>query len=147
MNTTDSSISTKRVIAGNVLIFLGGFVLLFTAGVKLAQIPKVVDQFNAFGFDGSKLVMVAALELTCAVLFLIPATRSVGLLLVSSYLGGAIATHIQHGQSLLPPAIVLTLLWLGAWLRHPELLWSLNRIRLSHKTQLDSTYPKAALQR
>ena len=84
---------------------IGYNLLLFTAGVKLAQIPKVVDQFNAFGFDGSKLVMVAALELTCAVLFLIPAIRSVGLLLVSSYLGGAIATHIQHGQSLLPPAI------------------------------------------
>jgi len=57
-------------------------------------------------------------------LFLVRSTRAIGLLLVSAYLGGAIATHIQHGQAPSQPVFVLSLLWLGASLRHPGILWS-----------------------
>ena len=64
-----------------------------------------------------------------ALLLLVPPTRSVGLLLVSGLLGGAIATHMQHGQSYVGPAVLLVLVWLGAWLRHPETLWSLTHPR------------------
>ena len=41
----------------------------------------------------------------------------------------AIATHVQHDQLHLaaPASAVLCLIWLGAWLRHPEILWSLDR--------------------
>ena len=46
------------------------------------------------------------LEIVSAVLFLISFTRSLGLLLVSSFLGGAIATHLPHGQPIYQPAFV-----------------------------------------
>jgi hypothetical protein len=61
-------------------------------------------------------------------LFLIPATRSLGLPLISAYLGGAIAAHLGYGQQLaaIRPAILLGILWLGAWLRHPEILWGVR---------------------
>jgi DoxX-like family len=117
-------INTSRRITGNTLIVLGSILLLGSAGVKLAHIPAIVSQMASMGFPGWKLTFVAVLEVSCAVLFLIPATRSFGLLLVSSYLGGAIATHFQHAQSILPPSIVLTVLWLGSWLRHPAVLWN-----------------------
>jgi len=110
--------------SGNTLIFLGSVLLLGSAGAKLAHVPAVVSQMASMGFPGWKLMFVAVLEVGCTVLFLIPTTRSLGLLLVSSYLGGAIATHLQHAQSILAPSIVLTLLWLGSWLRHPVVLWS-----------------------
>lgn len=126
MNTENVSIGKGRRIAGQVLIYLGSVVLIASAGAKFAHVPKVVNQLGAFGFEGSRLTMIAIAEVASALLFLIPATRSVGLLLVSSYLGGAIATDMQHGNAFFPPAVILSLLWLGAWLRHREVLWSLN---------------------
>jgi len=98
--------------------------LLGSAGAKFARVPKVVNELGAAGFDWNKLLFVASLEVLSAVLLLIPFTRSAGLLLVSSFLGGAIATHLQHGQPIIQPSLVLFLLWLGAWLRHPMVLWS-----------------------
>ena len=86
--------------------------------------PKVVVPMAALGFDGGKLTLIAVLELTSAILFLIPRTRALGFLLVSAYLGGAIATHVGHNQSPVNPAITLALIWVGAWLRHPTILWS-----------------------
>jgi hypothetical protein len=115
-----------RSITGTTLIVLGGVLLIGSAGAKLAHVPQVVAQMNSVGFSGEKITIIAILELVSALLFLIPATRSAGLLLVSSFLGGAIATHLQHGQPILPPSIMLILLWAGSWLRHPVILWSLG---------------------
>jgi len=115
-----------RGSAGTALIVIGSLMLLGSATAKLAHAPQVVAQMARNGFTEEKLTFAAILELSSALLFLIPATRSAGLLLISSFLGGAIATHLQHGESILPPAIVLTLLWLGAWLRHPVILWSFS---------------------
>jgi hypothetical protein len=88
----------------------------------------VVAQLGVLGFEGGRLTLVAFLEIVSAVLFMLPRTRSLGLLVVSSYLGGAVAAHIGHGQSAaLEPAILLGFLWLGAWLLHPAILWSFTR--------------------
>jgi hypothetical protein len=125
MRIENASIGKKRQISGSVLITLGGLILIGSAGAKFAHVPQVVNQLGAMGFDGGKLTFIAALEVLSAAFFLIPFTRSLGLLLVSSFLGGAIATHLQHGQPIYQPAIVLVLIWLGAWLRHPQILWSL----------------------
>ena len=111
--------------AGNVLIFLGGLALIGSASAKFAQVPQVVSELNGFGFQG-KLMLIATGEALSALLLLVPPTRSIGVLLVSGLLGGAIATHMQHGQSYVGPAVLLVLVWMGAWLRHPETLWSLT---------------------
>jgi len=66
---------------------------------------------NATGFDSPRLMLIAMLEADGAILFMIPRTRALGLLLVSAYLGGAIATHLGHSQSpeAASPAFVLAL--------------------------------------
>ncbi len=117
-----------RRTAVNVLIVLAGLALLGSASAKFAQVPQVVSELNGFGFQG-RLMLIATGEALSALLFLIAATRSIGLLLVSGLLGGAIATHMQHGQSYVGPAALLMLIWLGASLRHPETLWSLTHAR------------------
>jgi hypothetical protein len=117
--------SGMRRIAGNTLIAIGGLILAASATAKFAQVPQVVAQLNSFGFEG-RIRLLAAGELTTAILFLVPATRSAGLLLVSSFMGGVIATHMQHGESYLMPSVLLALFWVGAGLRHPEVAWSLN---------------------
>lgn len=112
---------------GMILIILGAVMLLGSATAKLVHVPQVVSELAANGVAGNSLMFVAALEVLSALLFLIPATRSFGLLLVSAFLGGAIATHLEHAQSIAGPSVVLVLMWIGAWLRHPEILWSWRR--------------------
>ncbi len=119
-------VSKSRRITGNTLILLSCFALLGSAIAKFAQVPAVVGQMSAAGLGGWRLTFVALLEVASAIAFLIPATRSLGLLLVSSFLGGAIATHLQHGQSIVPPSMVLVIAWFAAWVRYPVVLWSLH---------------------
>lgn len=128
MHSETASISRARKAIGTGLVTLGAILLLASASAKLAQVPQVVNQLGAAGFSLEKVRFVAFLEILGAVLFVVPATRAAGLLLVSSFLGGAIATHLQHSQSIAPPSVVLLLIWLGAWLRHPEALWSYHHV-------------------
>jgi len=117
--------SGLRFRVGNRLTYLLSFLLLASATAKLAQAPKVViTQMAGLGFDGGKLVFIAVLEIISALLFAYPRTHTFGLLMVSAYLGGAIAAHIGHDQTGIQPAIVLALVWLGTWLRNPEVLSS-----------------------
>jgi hypothetical protein len=127
MDTSNASVGKGRRIAGLVLICLGSIVLIGSAGAKFAHVPKVVNELGAMGFDGERLTMIAVAEVISALLFLLPITRSIGLLLASAYMGGAIATHVQHGQPFIQPAMILTIIWAGAWLRHPQVLWSTNQ--------------------
>jgi hypothetical protein len=115
-----------RRITGNVLIFLLGLVVMMSSIVKFAGVPGVVHTMAAEGFSGGKLALVAALEILSAALFLFPRTRSLGVLVLSSFLGGAICTHVQMGDyaKAIGPSILLTLTWVGTWLRHPQALWS-----------------------
>lgn len=126
MSANEQSISAARRLTGNVLTGLTAVALIGSAAAKLVHVPKVVEQMAASGFAGERLTFIAVLEVFCAVLFLIPSTRAAGLLLVSAFLGGAIATHLQHGQSVAQPGVFLEVLWLGAWLRHPQILWSIS---------------------
>jgi len=118
--------SSARGVAGNILIFLVGLVLFGSAISKFAHVPAVVKQLETIGFGGGRLMFIATLELLSAVLVLILRTRSVGLLLASAYMGGAIAAHLGHGEPIYQPAFILGLLWAGCYLRHPELLWSFH---------------------
>jgi len=113
----------------NAVMYVCGALLMGSAATKVAQIPAVLQQFQAIGYEGHRLIFIAVLEAFSATLFLIPRTRSLGLLLVSAYLGGAIAAHVGHGQPLaaVRPAIFLGVIWCVSWLRHPEILWSLPR--------------------
>jgi hypothetical protein len=124
--TSSSRSSQTRSIAGTTLIYLPGLALAVFAILKLAGVPGVVQKMALAGFTGGKLILVAALELASAFLFLYGRTRSFGLLFLSAFLGGAICTHVQMGESLqgVGPAILLMLAWTGTWLRHPEMLWS-----------------------
>lgn len=120
---------TRRI--GTVLIFLPGLALAFSAILKFAGVPAVVHQMAGYGFVDGKLLLVAALEILSAGLFLYARTRSLGVLLLSSFFGGVVCTHVQMGEyaKALAPSLLVTLAWVGTWLQHPETLWSFgNRV-------------------
>ncbi|HZS46110.1 MAG TPA: DoxX family protein [Blastocatellia bacterium] len=129
----NSPISKGRRVAGNVLIYLCGAVLIFSSSLKFVHPPAVLAQMNGWGFDSNGVTLIGVIELLCALMFLIPSTRSIGVLLVSAYFGGAIATHLEHGQipQMFSPTLILFLICLGSWLRHPAILWSLGPDRSS----------------
>jgi hypothetical protein len=60
-------------------------------------------------------------ELTCLLLFVIPRTGILGTMLLSAYMGGAIATHLEHGQSILAPCFIQAFVFVVAFYRFPEL--------------------------
>lgn len=125
METNSKSITRARRMAGNILIFLTGGILVASSLAKFAHVPTVVTEFGNMGFDGNKLMLIAGLEIISGALLLVRAARSGGLVMVSAYMGGAIATHLQHNQSPAGPAFILALIWIGISLRHPEVLWSI----------------------
>ncbi len=119
-----STPNKSRLRIGSILIYVLSLLLAGSAVAKLAQVPAVVSQMAAVGFSGNKLALIAALEIASAILFAVPSTRSFGILMVSAYLGGAIATHVGHSQPPFQPAVVLALFWFAAWFRHPDLFRS-----------------------
>ena len=111
-----------RFRVGSGLLYFTSFVLAASSAAKLARVPKVTAEMAAIGFSGGKLTRIAFLELVSAVLLAYPRSRPLGLLIASAYLGGAICAHVAHDQPFFQPAIVLSLIWLAAWLRHPAFL-------------------------
>ena len=120
-HTNEQSMARPRT--GTVLLLIAALILIASGTIKLIGPAAVVRQLEGIGFAG-KIQFVGALELSSGLLLLVPRTRSVGLLLASSFMGGAIATHLQHNELPVPATIVLAFIWLGSWLRYPVTLWS-----------------------
>ncbi len=121
-----STQSKGRRIATWILIGLIALTFISSAGFKLVRAQPVVEALEKWGLGGH-ILLIGIGELISAVLFLIPRTRSLGLLLLTAYLGGAIVTHMQHGEPYVFPALLLLLVWVGGYLHHPEVLQSFRR--------------------
>jgi hypothetical protein len=115
--------STGR--AGTLLSALPVLFLLFDSAIKLAVIQPVADTFGQLGWPVPLAPVLGALELLCLTLYLVPRTAPLGALLLTAYLGGAVATHVRVESPLLThtlfPVYVAVLLWIGLLLREPRL--------------------------
>lgn len=70
------------------------------------------------------------MEIGCGLLLLVAPLRSLAALIVSAHMGGAICAHVIADQyfAVLPSMLILSLCWLGLFLRHPQMLWSVAGI-------------------
>ena len=121
-----STMSRGRRIAGWVLTGLLTALFLGSASGKLLGATQVVEMFQKWGLE-NHLLLIGVGELISALLFAIPKTHSLGVLLLSSYMGGAIVTHMQHGEDYVIQSVILALIWVAGYLRHPELLQSFRQ--------------------
>jgi hypothetical protein len=119
--TNEANVSKARPWAGRVLGFLVTLVFIASAMLKLARVPKVIEELTRAGIPEGAIVPIAILELSCLALYLFPRTSLLGTFLLTGYIGGAIVTHIIGRQSFAPPLMVGLLMFLSAYLRHPEL--------------------------
>jgi hypothetical protein len=106
---------------GRIVSALPVVALLLSASMKFAHTPKVVDMFvQHLGYQESTLLPLGLLELTCVLLYVVPRTRVFGALLLTAYLGGAVATHVRVGDPFVIPIVVGVLVWAGLYLRDPR---------------------------
>jgi hypothetical protein len=117
-----------RRISGLVIhILIAAFVSL--AGIfKLAGlIPKEqLDKFQGTGLV-ENMTLIGAGELIAAILLVIPATSSLGVLLMSGFWGGVISFHLLRHEEFISGSVFMLLTWLGAFLRYPGTFASFYR--------------------
>ena len=112
-------------IAGYILTTLVALFLTFDAILKALQLGPAVKATTDLGYPSVTVLPIGMVELVCLALYLLPQTSVVGAILLTGYLGGAIATHVRAGSpmfthTLFPVYVALTL-WGGLYLREPRL--------------------------
>ena len=117
MTTQNKALTwTGRVITG-----LIGLMMVFSASMKLMNPPEVAEQFvGKFGYPEDLTLFIGVVEICCVLLYLIPQTAILGAVLLTGYLGGAIATHVRVHDNFIGPAIFGILVWLAVYLRDPR---------------------------
>ena len=110
---------TGRVIAGLVVLFM-----LFDAIMKFVKPAPVIAAFVRTGWPAELSVPLGAILLTCTVLYVIPRTAMLGAVLLTGYLGGAVATNLRLENPLLSntlfPVYFGVLAWVSLLLRVPR---------------------------
>ena len=98
--------------------------MLLDGAMKLVKPGFVVEATVRLGYSESVIVPLGVVLLTCSVLYVIPQTAVLGAILLTGYLGGAMASHLRHDDGLFAivfPAIFGVLLWGGLYLRDVRL--------------------------
>lgn len=124
MPAETNDLSRKRLWTGRVLTGLSGAFLIFDASMKLFKPPLVVEATVHLGYPESTIVGMGVVLLACTLLYLIPRTSILGAVLLTGYLGGAVATNVRAEQPMFNvvfPVIFACIAWGGLWLRDKRL--------------------------
>jgi hypothetical protein len=126
MSSDPQTISESKAMlwTGRVLSALPTLFLVFDGAMKLVQPEPVVKATVGLGYPVSVLTGLGIVLLTCTLLYLLPRTAVLGAILLTGYLGGAVASHVRVGEGWFPtlfPAIFGALLWGGLYLRDSRL--------------------------
>ncbi|HTE31454.1 MAG TPA: DoxX family protein, partial [Chryseolinea sp.] len=92
--------------------------LIMAAGglTKLVGLPQLVELYSKIGLlPYMKLLGIS--EIILVALFVLPRTMKIGFLLLTGYLGGAMAVELSHGTIFIAPGLILTLIWITAYFR------------------------------
>jgi hypothetical protein len=107
---------------GRVLSAIPILLLAMSAAFAFARTPQVVEGMSKYGYPESKLLLIAVLEIGSALIYAFPRTSVLGAILMTGYLGGAVATHVRIGDPGYPTAIVMGIfVWAGLYLRDERL--------------------------
>jgi len=114
-------VSNRRLWAGRIMSALPALFLVFDGVIHIMRIPPVVEAFARLGYSINLAVPLGIIEIACILLYVIPRTSVLGAVLLTGYLGGAVATNLRTGAPLfsnvLFPVYVGVLLWGGLYLR------------------------------
>ena len=101
--------------------------LLFDGAIKLVPWPVVTETMDRMGYGSSETLArsLGIITIVCTVLYSIPPTSILGAILLTGYLGGAMASHVRIGSPLFTHTLfglyLGLMVWGGLWLRDPTL--------------------------
>jgi hypothetical protein len=108
-----------HIISGLAILFL-----LLDAAIKVLQLAPAVESTVQLGYAAAFVLPLGLFELACIAVYVFPRTAVLGAVLLTGYLGGAIATHVRAGSppfSIIFPIIIGALIWGGLFLRDARL--------------------------
>lgn len=120
-----TNVSTKALWAGRTISALPILFLLMDAVGKFVKPEPVVTGTIALGYNESVILPLGIVLLVCTILYAVPQTAILGAILLTGYLGGAVATHVRIGNPvfthMLFPVYLGIMIWLGLYLRDVRL--------------------------
>ena len=118
MTDTNTTISKGARIAGWIMSILPVLLLGMSVSFKFIQpAPDFAKGVAEMGYSPEQMFKLGFLELTCTLLYLIPRTSVFGAILLTAYMGGAVATHFRVDQMFIIQVLVGVLLWGGLYMR------------------------------
>lgn len=111
-----------RILSGLVILFL-----LFDGAIKLVPWPVVTETMDRIGYGSSETLArsLGIVTIVCTILYAIPPTSILGAILLTGYLGGAMASHLRIGSPLFSHILfgfyLGLMVWGGLWLRDKSL--------------------------
>ncbi len=117
--TSKTLLWTARILSILAVLFM-----LFDSVGHLLKPAPVVQAFVQLGFPLRLSVCLGIIQLICIILYVIPRTAILGAVLLTGYLGGAVAIHMRVGNPVFEctfPIIIGILFWAGLLLRDPQL--------------------------
>jgi hypothetical protein len=136
--TQNQPISRKQLWTSRIMVTLVALFMAFDGVIHVIRIPAVDQAFTQLGFPSNFALTLGIIQLLCLAAYVVPRTSIIGAILLTAYLGGAIATNVRVGTPLfsnaLFPVYVAILLWGGLFLRDGRLrgLFSLRGQQLAH---------------
>jgi hypothetical protein len=124
MYSPETAISNERLWASRIMGGLPALFLLVDGSMKLFKPAVVVEASAQLGYPESTLIGIGLALLASTLLYLLPRTAILGAVLLTGYLGGAVATHVRVGGpafTIVFPVIFGSLLWGSLWLRESRL--------------------------
>ena len=123
------TISNKAIWAGRIISALLVLFMLGTAIYSLMNPAAAAKQMSGdLGYPEHLARVIAVLEIVCVLIYALPQTSILGAILLTGYLGGAVASHVRVSESPLMPIVFGVLVWLGLVLRDARLRTLLPRL-------------------
>lgn len=116
--------SPRARLVGRVLTGIAVLFMAFDAGVKLLGAKQAVDGTVQLGYKPHHVLIIGVIALVCLIAYIIPRVAPLGAILLTGYLGGAIASQLRLDNpfltNILPAFIVAAVIWGGLYLRDPR---------------------------
>ena len=114
--------SKKIVWTGRVISALVSLLFVFSAAMKFKGGPQLDEGLKHLELlNRVPMAPLGILELSCAVIYMIPPTAVLGAILLTGYMGGTILTAWRVGDPVIVQIVLGILVWLGLWLREERL--------------------------
>ena len=108
VGASKTSLWAGRIISGLVVLFM-----VFDGAIKVLRLPPAIEGTLSLGYPVSVVFPLGIIVLVCILLYVIPQSSVLGAILLTAYLGGAVATHVRVGNPLFSHVLFPT--YIGVW--------------------------------